>query len=169
MRIPTELISSVVLVAFVLSACEPSLDDHLDKLGLGGEAAEEAKNDLILAKELPVDALLTALVDPQRKAARPELVDILARVMMLSENPRIVPALIQRLRDDIDPQVRARVIDRLGTARGGEMLDDLFRALQDGDGGVRFQAVLALSQLRQHLTSAQDDTLRRRARRLANV
>jgi hypothetical protein len=57
MRIPTELISSVVLVAFVLSACEPSLDDHLDKLGLGGEAAEEAKNDLILAKELPVDAL----------------------------------------------------------------------------------------------------------------
>ena len=148
-------------------ACEPGVEDHLDKLGQGGEAAETARNDLLLAKELPLDALLTALVDPDRRAARPQLVDVLASVAMQSEDPRILPALLQRLRDDSDAKVRAQVIYHIGTRDGAETVPDLFPALQDVDGDVRLQAVLALSQLRQQLSPAQDDTLRLRARQLA--
>lgn len=125
--------------------------------GQAGEAAEIARNDLLLAKELPLDALLTAFVDPDRQAARPQLVDVLARVAMQSEDPRILPALRQRLRDDSDAKVRAQVIYQIGTRDGAEILPDLFPALQDVDGDVLLQAVLALSQLRQQLSPAQDD------------
>ena len=156
-----------LLLALAISACEPSFDDHIDKLGKGGEAAEEAKNDLILAKELPIDPLLTALIDPERTAARAEIVDVLARLMTMTENERILPALIQRLRDDPDPLVRARVIERTSERHGADMLDDLFVALEDEGDDVRFQAVLALSQLREGLNPVQDGSLRLQVRRLA--
>lgn len=76
---------------------------------------------------------------------------------MQSKDSLILPALRQRLRDNSDAKVRAQVIYQIGTRDGAEILPDLFPALQDVDGDVRLQAVLALSQLRQQLSPAQDD------------
>ena len=159
---------SICLLAalLLLSACEPSVEENLDRLSLGGAEAEEAKIALLVANQLPVEPLLTVLEDPGNRG-RLELVEVLASVIMRQEDPRLLQVLEQRLRGDSDPQLRAQIIYQLGIRGHTELLDDFLAALLDADPEVRLQAVIALRQLRDKLSPAQDDSLRRRVGPLA--
>ena len=147
------------LAAMLLSACAPSVEENLDRLSRGGAEAEEAKIALLVANQLPVEPLLTVLEDPGNRG-RLELVEVLASVIMRQEDPRLRQVLEQRLRHDSDPQLRARIIYELGIRHHTELLDDFLLALRDADDEVRLQAVVALRQLRDKLSAAQDDSLR---------
>ena len=145
----------------LFSACAPSVEENLDRLSRGGAEAEEAKIALLLATQLPVEPLLTVLEDPGNRA-RLELVEVMASIIMRQEDPRLLEVLEQRLRHDSDPKLRAEIIRQLGIRHHTELLDDFLAALLDADDEVRLQAVVALRQLRDKLSSAQDDSLRRR-------
>ena len=156
-----------LLVASML-ACETAVKSQLEiqveRLGHGGDAAEEAKNELILAKVVDYDLLLAALTDPDLAASRANLVDVLVRLMERQEEPRILPALRECLRHDPSTEVRVRILVDLGLLEDSELADDFLIALHDEADTVRFQAIQTLTLMRSKLSPNQDDILRERAR-----
>lgn len=158
---PISLLSSLTLLA-----CSPSIDDSIEQLASGGDEREAARQELLLAKDRAVPRLLEALEDPQQAAARAELVGVLASLMMRVDDPRIEEALLVHLLSDPDPRVRARVAHNMGLQKRARSVERLLQAVSDGDGEVRFQALLALGMLEFSLSDAQKLDLAERARAL---
>ena len=155
-----------LLITLALTACGPSLDDHIDALDHDGDGQVSAKQELLLAKARSIPVLIEALDDPRRAASHPEIADVLADLMMRLEDERIPAALQQHLRDHPDPQVRARICSAVGLYRRPEFAAALLHALQDSATVVRSQAMTALQRLGDKLSEAQADTLTDAARRL---
>ena len=86
-----------------------------------------------------------------------------ARSKRLS-NKRIEQALLNLLHTDPGPRVRARIARKLGLFKRSSAIDALLKALEDGDGEVRFQALQALGSLEDKLEEGQQGALRERSR-----
>ena len=155
------------IACFLWTACGPSLEDSVEKLGGSPEQREEGRQELLLAKDRAVEPLLEALEDEDYAAARPDLVEVLVGLMTRVEDERIKPVLLRHLQADPDPRVRARIARRLGMYQPGKHVEALLEALADGDGAVCYEALLALGKVENDLTEAQQERLREHARRLA--
>ena len=155
-----------LLAAALLVTCGPSTEDLITDLTGDAEERGNARQELLLAKDRAVAPLLDALDDPDRVDARPQLVDVLVSLMMRVDDDRILAALVRHLESDPSPRVRTRVARALGMHRRLEGLDALMAALDDEDGDVRHQALLALGMLSDKLTSEQREVLGTRARDL---
>lgn len=151
------------LVAMPLISCEPSPDELVERLVGNPEARADARQLLLLAKGQAVDPLLAALDDDARSAARPELVEVLVGLMMRVDDPRIEASLLDRLRTDPDPRVRARVARHMGLLGRTQAAGLLLEALSDSAGEVRYQSLLSLGLLEDKLDVAQDSLLRHEA------
>ena len=158
--------SALWLLVIALTSCEPSPDELVERLGGDPETRADARQELLLAKERAVDPLLAALADDTHSAARPELVAVLASLMMRVDDPRIETALLERLRADPDLRVRARIARHMGLLRRDRAADSLLDALSDSAGEVRYQSLLSLGALEHKLDAAQDSLLRREVRAL---
>lgn len=156
---------SAALLAVAAAGCEPTVEDTIGHLG-DADAREVARQELLLAKDRAVAPLLAALADPQQRAARPEVVEVLASLMTRVEAPAIAAALIDHLQTDPDPEVRARIANRMGLFRHDGAAAALVRALQDTVAQVRYQSLLALGRLGDRLDEAQLHAVRERARTL---
>ena len=83
------------------------------------------------------------------------------------DDERIEAALLRHLTDDPDPQVKARIANKLGLYHNTNGTDALLQALADTSGLVRFQALWALGQMEGDLPATQLERLQRESRRLA--
>lgn len=156
---------ALTFLNLICLSCGPSIEDNIGKLGRGGEDREEAQQELLLAKERAIEPLLEALKD-LRYTARPELVEVLASLMMRVDNPRIEQALFQHLRTDPDPKVRARIARRMGLQKCKPAIAPLIEASSDEDGEVRFQTMLALGLLEDKWNESQREQVQEKARKL---
>ena len=154
-----------IFLALICLSCGPSIEDNIDKLGRGGEDREEAQQELLLAKERAIEPLLEALKD-LNYTARPELVEVLASLMMRMDDPRIEQALCQHLRTDPDPGVRARIARWMGFQKRNSAIESLVEALSDEDGEVRYQALMALDLFGYNLSDEQEEQVQEKARKL---
>ena len=152
----------MLLIAGLVLGCE-SQNPQLARLGLGGDKAEAAKNELLTAKKVDYDQLLAALDNPDLSAGRPNLIDVLVRLSERQEEPRIIPALQRHLRSDPDREVRVRIIVGLSGRQDESMAGDFLDALDDEADTVRFEALETLNMIRGKLNPAQNDRLRKRA------
>lgn len=162
----SRLLSSLLLIAGL--ACGLSLDDQLESLGGSGEEREQARQELLLAKDRAVGPLLKALDDPRHRGARPELVEVLISLMTRVDDKRIAEVLNRLLVQDADPQLRARIAQRMGVYKRAEAIGALLEALEDDSDEVRYQAILALGELEGKLNEAQSEVLRKRARSMVD-
>ena len=160
---PRRFCSGLVCV-LLLPACGPSPEDLVDRLAGSREERESARQELLLAKDRAVGPLLAALEDPDLVDARPQLVEVLVSLMMRVGDPRIIEALIDHLRTDLDPEVRARIARFLGMRRRAEAVEGLLYALADREGEGRHQALLGLGELKGKLSEAQQQALSEFAR-----
>ena len=127
---------------------ESPLKGHIRQLAAGGDAAEEAKNELLLTEAIDYDLLLAALEEPDLAASRANLIDVLVRLMERQEEPRILPALREHLRNDPSPEVRTRIVVNLGPLEDADLADDFLAALHDEADTVRFEAIQTLTLMR---------------------
>jgi hypothetical protein len=156
------------LIFAPLSGCGPSLEDSVEGLGSDDpQVQRRARQELLLAKERAVEPLLAALEDPALAGARPALVEVLAGLLRRLGDQRIETALVSRLATDEQATVRAACAHHLGANKRHRALDPLLAALEDSDGEVRYQALLALSLMENRLDPQQQDRLRQRSRLLA--
>ena len=155
-----------LLLAALLPACGSDIDQAVDDLG-DPSRHEEARQELLLAKDRAVDALLDALEDPDRAAVRVDIVDVLCSMNSRVEDPRIVEALKTHLVDDPDPEVRARIAWSAGLQSLPAFLEPLLEAgLEDADGGVVHQSLIALESLQGRMTPEQEERRFAKAREL---
>jgi HEAT repeat protein len=154
------------LGALWTAACAPSVEDQVEHLARGGQERDGAKQELLLAKDRAVGPLLAAMEDPRYAAARPELAEVLVSLMMRVDDERIEKALSQHLAADPDPRVRARIARQMGLYKRAGALEGLLQVLQDADGEVRYQALVALGVLAGKLSEAQRVRVDERARQL---
>ena len=106
--------SLVPLFAAALWSCTPSPDDLIVRLGSGGEEAQLAKQELLIAKEEAVPALLAALRNPGFTAGRPELAEVLVGLMTRIDDDRIDSTLKLHLLHDPHSETRARITREVG-------------------------------------------------------
>ena len=140
-----------------LLACGPDIEGAIDDLG-DPARHDDARQQLLLAKELAVDALLGALEDPGRSPVRVDLVDVLASMDLRVEDPRIEAALKEHLVNDPEPRVRARIAWSAGLHRRRAFLDPLLESgLSDPDGDVVHQALIAIDALDDRMGPEQSD------------
>jgi hypothetical protein len=154
------------LSAVLCAACAPSVEDQVEQLAKGGEEREQAKQELLLAKDRAVGPLLEAMEDPGHAAARPELAEVLVSLTMRVDDERIQRVLNQHLAGDPDPRVRARLARQMGLFKRSDAIDALLKALQDEDGEVRYQTLVSLGVLADKLSAAQKEAAEERARQL---
>ena len=147
-------------------ACTPSLDEQVEKLGGSGDEREQARQELLLAKDQAVGPLLKALDDKRHAKARPELVEVLVSLMTRVDDKRIAETLNRLLMEDGDPAVRARIARRMGMFKRAEAIPALLKALEDEDGEVRYQAIMALGGLEGKLDETQREELQEQARNM---
>ncbi len=117
---------------------------------------EEARQELLLAKDRSVEPLLSALEDPGRSAVRLDVVDVLASLNLRVDDPRIEEALKEHLASDPDPEVRARIARSAGLHRRPAFLDPLLESgLTDDSGDVVLQSLVALAALEGRMSPEQ--------------
>ena len=114
----------LLVLAFSCTACTPSLDENVEQLSGSPKQREKARHKLLLAKERAVEPLLQALEDPQHAAGRAELAEVLTRLMLRVDDPRLEGALLRHLRDDPDAQVRARIAYKLSSHKKIKYTED---------------------------------------------
>lgn len=143
--------------AVLLLACGPDIEGAIDGLGAPSRH-DDARQELMLAKELALDALLGALEDPARAGVRTDLVDVLASMNLRVDDPRIEAALEDHLLHDPDPRVRARIAWSAGLHGREAFLDPLLESgLTDPDGDVVHQALIAIDALDDRMSPEQSD------------
>ena len=148
---------ATLLLALALAACASETDQAIDDLG-DPSRHEEARQVLLLAKEKAVDALLRALEDPERSAVRVDFVDVLFSMNSRVEDPRIEEALMDRLLNDPDPAVRARIAWFAGVHGREAFLDPLLeKGLADSDGEMVHQSLVAIEALEGRMTPEQEE------------
>ena len=148
-------------IAFV--ACGPSAQDLVEDLA-DPERREAARQELLLTKDQSVGPLLKALDDPRHAGARSELVEVLISLMTRVDDKRISEALNRLLVQDSDPRVRARIAQRMGLFKRAEAIGALLKALEDENGEVRYQTLMALGELEEKLDDSQREGLREKTR-----
>ena len=158
------LISIALLVS--LYGCGRAPNDLVVDLSQGGEVADAARQELLLAKERAVRPLLEAL-GRHEQPRRVVLADVLASLMLRVDDDHLVQQLQRLLLHDPDPLVRALLARRLGALRHEGTVDALLAALDDTSGGVRYGAWLSLDALQRDWTRFQYSQLRERAPSLA--
>jgi len=151
-----------------LQACSPSLDDQLDRLGGSGDQREQARQELLLAKDRAVGPLLEALDDPHHRGARLELIEVLTSLMTRVDDRRIAEALNRRMVQDGDPRVRAVIAQRVGLLKRPEGVPALMEVLKDESDEVRYQALLALGELEDKLDETQREILGEQSRSMVD-
>ena len=157
----------LIFCCVLLAGCGYSVEEQVERLAGSQEEREQARQELLLAKERAVEPLLEALGDPRHDRARVELVDVLVSLGSRVEDARIAAALNQLLISDGDPEVRERVALRMGLFKRAEAIPALLEALDDEAGEVRYQAVLALGELEAKLDEEQTEEMSRRVQEMA--
>lgn len=143
--------------AVFLLACGPDIEGAIDGLG-DPSHHDDARQELMLAKDLAVDALLGALEDPARAGVRADLVDVLASMNLRVDDPRIEAALKDHLVNDPDPRVRARIAWAAGLHGREAFLEPLLESgLTDPDGDVVHQSMVAIDALGGGMSPEQSD------------
>ena len=142
-----------------LASCGPSIDDLIDGLASEGERLDQAKQELLIAKEGAVPALLAAFEDSDRAVSRVELAEVLAGLLMRIDDDRLAAALRSHLRSDPDPEVRARIAAELGMLKRADFIDEFLRATDDDSGIVRAAAFRALNLTKSKHSEAQTAAL----------
>jgi hypothetical protein len=143
----------------VIASCATDPEDLVEDLG-HPDRRESARLQLLLAKDRAVGPLLEALADIDYGLARPELAEVLVGLLVRTGDRRIAHDLSQRLGEDPDPAVRARIARAAGLHRRVEFLDPLLEAgLTDGDDEVVHQTLIALGLLRSLLDTDQEERL----------
>ena len=160
--------AAISILTMVVYGCGPSLEDQLLKLGAGGEEAELAKAELLIAKDGAIPILLEALDDPGFTAGRAELAEVLVGLMTRVDDPRVVDALKRHVVTDPDPQARVRIAREVGFLKRVDFADAFMQAAEDAEGDVRGEALMALSMMRGSLRPAVVEALSDRARQLYN-
>lgn len=145
--------------------CSPSIEGHVEDLA-DPQLRDAARQELLLAKERAVGPLLEALAAGQDRAEVPRkhLVEIVAGLMTRVDDARLAPVLERLLRSDPDVNIRLQVAHFAAIHRRLELADALLDALQDADGDVRHEALLAIASLEKRLSDEQAlqlETLRR--------
>lgn len=161
--------NSFIWLAFacLTVGCGPSVEDQVEMLAGSPEEREQARQELLLAKDRAVEPLLRALNDPNKGTARAELVEVLVSLMTRVDDARIGETLNRLLAGDEDPAVRARIAQRMGMFKRAEVIPGLLEALEDDAGQVRHQSLMALGELSSKLSDEQQKKLGQRARELA--
>ena len=152
------------LFGLLLLSCGHSTDDSLRKLGGNADERAEAKNELLLAREVAVEPLLRALEDSLFQTGRGELIDVLASLMLRVGDERIAPALQRHLLRDPDSRFRGRIAHKLGVQMRLDFAPTFLEALEDTAAEVRYQSLSALASVIDRLDSTQSETLRLAAR-----
>ena len=156
--------SLVPLIAVALSSCTPSPVDLIVMLGAGGEEAQLAKQELLIARENAVPALLAALDDPKFTVVRPELAEVLVGLTTRVDDDRIDSTLKRHMVHDSDPATRARIAREVGIRKLREYADAFVNAIADSVGEVRGEALTALAFMRRELNEDQLTVLAEKAR-----
>ena len=156
--------SLVPLIAVALSSCTPSPVDLIVMLGAGGEEAQLAKQELLIARENAVPALLAALDDPKFTVVRPELAEVLVGLTTRVDDDRIDSTLKRHMVHDSDPATRARIAREVGIRKLREYADAFVNAIDDSVGEVRGEALTALAFMRRELNEDQLTVLAEKAR-----
>ena len=146
---------TISLLTVIVQSCGPSLEDQIERLGAGGEEAEQAKQELLLDKDTAVPVLLEALGDPELVAGRAELAEVLVGMMVRVDDETLSSRLKAHLVNDPDPKTRARIAREVGITQRRDFADAYLEAADDADGQVRGEALTALSFLRHHLSEEQ--------------
>lgn len=150
---PAVLLPALLALLAACGGIDQTVDDLADP-----SRHEEARQELLLAKDQAVDALLGALEDPERAGVRVDVVDVLASLNLRVEDPRIEEALRQHLVNDPDPGVRTRIARSAGLHRRPDFIEPLLVAgLADPDGDVVLQSLIALEALEGRMTPEQRD------------
>lgn len=140
-----------VLVTFYLAGCGNKFEKNINKLGGNQEERENAMMELTLAKSDAVEPLITALSDSGKPAkVRIDIVTILLRMLFRESDERILPALLESLKDH-EPKVREAIVVGLGDLRKKEVLGNVLKMLNDSDPGVRYQALCSLENLHEKM------------------
>jgi tetratricopeptide (TPR) repeat protein len=136
------------LGALVVVGCGSKVERSIGDLGGTQEEREQAKMELALAKDDAIEPLIQALGDLSRPPkVRVDIAEVLFRVYLREDDPRILDALIQALQDG-DPGVRAGVATALGDMRKDEAVPPLLDALEkEEDDNVTYEILVALEAL----------------------
>ena len=144
------------------------LEDQIERLGVGGEETEMAKQELLIAKGDAVPMLLEALENPEFAAGRAELADVLVGLMTRVDDGRIDSSLKAHLVSDPDSETRVRIAREIGILKRPDFADSFVRAVDDEDGQVRGEALTALCLIREELEPELLIVLSEKARLLRN-
>jgi len=143
-------------VLVLLGACGPSIEGHVEDLD-DPELRESARQELLLAKERAVEPLLEALAasSVDDGSSRGILVEVIAGLMTRVDDDRLGAALANVLRSDSAVSRRIQVAHFAAIHRRVELSEALLDALDDAEGAVRHEALLALSSMEKRLTPEQ--------------
>ena len=137
-----------ILSALFLLGCGSKVERSIKKLEGSAEEREQAKMELTLAKQDAIEPLIQALGDVSRSPkVRVDVSDVLFRLYLREDDPRILEALIRALNDE-DTTVRAGVATALGDMGKDEAVPPLVDALEkEQDDEVIYQILVALETL----------------------
>ena len=140
-------IAFVSIVLLLSTGCGPEPEDLVADLSRGGAVAQNARQELLLARERAVDPLVKALDQLPSTETRIEIASVLSSLMMRTEDVRVEAALVRLLAQDPEPSVRAAVAHDLGLQRRASSIPELLLATADTAGAVRRAALEALAEL----------------------
>jgi len=137
-----------ILSGLVLLGCGSKVERSIEKLEGSKEEREQAKMELTLAKRDAIEPLIRALGEVSRSSkVRVDVADVLFRLYIREDDPRILEALIRALNDG-DPTVRAGVVTALGDMGKDEAVPPLVDGLEkEQEDEVIYQILVALETL----------------------
>ena len=148
MRERRSILISVAILCFALmglSGCGDPIERDIARLIEGGEAAEDARMRLTLAKGPAIEPLIRAFQDRNNPSrARVVIAQALFALYLRETDKRILETLIEGL-DDEDAAVRHKVATKLGDLRKREGTGPMIERLgREGEDDVRLEILLAL-------------------------
>ena len=148
MNLRTMTFWTAVVLAICLLGCGSKVERNIKKLEGSAEEREQAKMELTLAKQDAIEPLTRALGDVTKSPrVRRDITDVLFRLHVREEDPRILEALIPVLNDG-DPTVRAGAATALGDMGKDKAISPLVDALEkEQDDEVIYQILVALETL----------------------
>ena len=127
----------------LLASCTPSPDALIDQLGVPGRDVEFTKQEILLAGQRAVTPVLRALEAPHPAPA--DVADVLVRLSLRLDDPRLDAAIGRHLLGHPDPGVRERLAHGLASRHRLTLAEALVGALSDTVAPVRLAALIAIS------------------------